>query len=105
MMADKIRQNEALLTFRCPGCGRNHSIQSGAEDGPNWQWDGSKEAPTFSPSVLVTYEGKDAGQNGAPYAICHSFVRSGKIEYLGDCTHPLRGQTVPLPDWNPEWLA
>lgn len=31
--------------------------------------------------------------------VCHSFVRAGKIEFLGDCTHALKGQTVPLPDW------
>lgn len=32
-----------------------------------------------------------------PY-VCHSFVRNGRIEYLGDCTHHLKGQTVDLPD-------
>lgn len=31
--------------------------------------------------------------------VCHSFVRAGKIEFLGDCTHALAGQTVALPDW------
>ena len=32
-----------------------------------------------------------------PY-VCHSFVREGKIEFLGDCTHALKGQTVDLND-------
>lgn len=32
-----------------------------------------------------------------PPAVCHSFVRDGQIEFLGDCTHSLAGQTVPLP--------
>ncbi|MGC4033677.1 MAG: hypothetical protein QM754_18485 [Tepidisphaeraceae bacterium] len=27
---------------------------------------------------------------------CHSFVRDGQIEFLGDCTHELAGKTVPL---------
>lgn len=31
--------------------------------------------------------------------VCHSFVRAGRIEFLGDCTHALAGQTVPLPPW------
>jgi hypothetical protein len=28
---------------------------------------------------------------------CHSFVVDGQIQFLGDCTHKLAGQTVPLP--------
>src|SRR5436309_254590 len=31
-----------------------------------------------------------------PGDVCHSFVRDGLIEFLGDCTHPLAGRTVPL---------
>lgn len=31
--------------------------------------------------------------------VCHSFVRNGVIEFLSDCTHALKGQHVPLPDW------
>ena len=27
---------------------------------------------------------------------CHSFVTDGKIRFLGDSTHKLKGQTVPL---------
>jgi hypothetical protein len=32
---------------------------------------------------------------------CHSFVRAGRIEYLGDCEHELPGgavDMVPLPE-------
>ena len=65
MSKDVVQKREALLGFRCPGCKRTHYIQSGAEDGPNWSWNGSLEKPTFTPSVLVTYPGKDAGQDGA----------------------------------------
>lgn len=28
--------------------------------------------------------------------VCHSYVRDGQIQFLGDCTHKLAGQTVPL---------
>ena len=34
--------------------------------------------------------------------VCHYFLRAGVIEYLGDCTHALRGQKVMLPDWPTE---
>jgi hypothetical protein len=27
------------------------------------------------------------------------FVTDGRIQFLGDCTHALAGQTVDLPDW------
>jgi hypothetical protein len=33
---------------------------------------------------------------------CHSFLKNGVWEFLGDCAHPLAGQNVPmmpLPDW------
>jgi hypothetical protein len=30
--------------------------------------------------------------------VCHSFVTDGKIQFLGDCTHALAGQTVELPE-------
>lgn len=96
-MANLIKKRDTLLTFRCLGCGTEHHIQHGAEDGPNWGWNGSLERPTFTPSVLVTYPGPDAGIPPAPPAVCHSFVTDGRIQYLGDCTHHLAGQTVDLP--------
>lgn len=36
---------------------------------------------------------------------CHSFLRAGRWEFLGDSAHRLAGQTVgmvPLPDWYSE---
>ena len=37
----------------------------------------------------------------APFTchVCHSFVTDGRIRFLGDCTHALKGQTVPIPEW------
>lgn len=96
---NRVRQDEELLRFHCPGCKRMHAIQHGSDIGPNWSWNGSTTAPTFSPSVLVTYNGSDAGRDGAPPAVCHSFVTDGRIQFLGDCTHELAGQTVDLPEW------
>ena len=28
--------------------------------------------------------------------VCHSFVSDGQWQFLGDCTHALAGQTVPV---------
>lgn len=86
------------LLFWCPGCDMAHQVRVGEGPGPRWTWNGSAEHPTISPSVLVTYNGTDAGRDGAPPAVCHSYIRAGRIEFLADCTHALAGQTVPLPE-------
>jgi hypothetical protein len=36
---------------------------------------------------------------GYKCSVCHSFIQEGSIIFLDDCTHTLRGQTVPLPEW------
>lgn len=98
-MTKLIKQNDELISFTCPGCKRDHGIQHGVTDGPSWNWNGSLESPTFTPSILVTYNGADAGVDGAPPKICHSYVVDGKIQFLTDCTHSLAGQTVDLIPW------
>jgi Family of unknown function (DUF6527) len=91
------------LTFWCPGCNKAHGIQHGSGPGPRWNWNGDVNKPTFSPSVLVrTGRAVDPGfisEQGDPPEICHSFVADGRIEFLGDCTHALAGQTVDLPQF------
>lgn len=83
------------LIFWCPGCDMPHMIGFGEGDGPRWSWNGNAERPTFQPSVLVRRNyGEDQHSE-----VCHSFVTDGQIQFLGDCTHALAGQTVPLPAW------
>lgn len=59
-------------------------------------YNGRPAAPTFEPSIRVF---EPAGPGGPERTICHSFVRSGQIQFLSDCEHELAGQTVPLPKW------
>ncbi|WEZ84568.1 DUF6527 family protein [Rhizobium sp. 32-5/1] len=87
------------ILFWCPGCDGAHQVGIGEGSGPRWSYNGNPDAPTFTPSVLVTYNGRDAGIDGAPPAVCHSFIADGRIQFLGDCTHELAGQTVDLPDF------
>jgi hypothetical protein len=112
----KLRSAEGgRLTFWCPGCKEMHQV---SVDGPGavWGWDRNVDAPTFTPSVLMTSghyvsshkEGdacwcsynKANPDRPAPFTCkrCHSFIRAGRIQFLGDCTHALAGQTVDLPD-------
>lgn len=90
------------LGFWCPGCQQMHVVTTG------WSFNGDHERPTFAPSVLVTgverLTDEQAGFVLAGGKIepkpmrCHSFVRDGFIQFLGDSTHALAGQTVRLPD-------
>lgn len=103
----KLRTREGgVIAFWCPGCKESHGvgINSGAA-GRSWTFNDNPEAPTFSPSVLVTMRGDP--EEGIDQEICHSFVSDGRIQFLSDCTHELAGQTVPLPDYpgNAEELA
>lgn len=82
--------------FRCPGCDDVHSVVVETQNG--WGFNGDLERPTFTPSVLVRYGNREPGPLGVN-AVCHSFVTDGRVQYLGDCTHTLAGQTVDLPPW------
>lgn len=88
------------LMFWCPGCDGAHMVMVGDGPGPRWGYNGNPDAPTFTPSVLVTYNGPDAGVDRAPPAICHSFVTNGRIQFLADCTHALAGQTLDIPPFD-----
>lgn len=98
--------------FHCPGCHEIHQItvdRPAGTTGPTWSFNGDYDKPTFTPSILVrsvqcehdeagewTGEWKRDAQGKALPSICHSFVTDGKIQFLGDCTHELAGQTVDL---------
>ncbi|RFA12231.1 hypothetical protein B7R22_17150 [Subtercola boreus] len=81
----------------CPGCDALHVFDK------RWMMTGTLEAPTFDGSYLSRHNrwNPETGEHDIPLGnICHSYVRVGRIEYLGDCTHELVGQTVdmvPLP--------
>ena len=97
------------LAFWCPGCCESHHISVGVGAGPRWGWNGSTESPTFTPSILVTgtewltddeHARVMRGEHVEPRPKrCHSFVTDGHIAFLGDCTHSLAGQRMPLAMW------
>lgn len=89
--------NGKYMLFRCPACNRNHMVQISGEGA--WAWNGSITKPTFSPSVLVKYDGKDAGLDGAPPARCHSMITDGRITFYTDSTHSMAGATAQIPVW------
>lgn len=81
--------------FWCPGCKCEHEIyvkwgKLSYRTEPKWTFNGSMTNPTFNPSLLVQSRRKDGP------TVCHSYIRDGSIQYLGDCTHHLAGQTVKM---------
>jgi hypothetical protein len=112
-MAKATLGTDKTLLFWCPGCEEAHGIPVDGSRG--WAWNGSLESPTVSPSILVrsvrpiqngkpVHSFKFQGEFPSPEGnvdpfICHSFVADGRIQFLGDCSHGLAGQTVELPDW------
>lgn len=80
--------------FKCPGCNRHHHIpveQDGEITPWGFNWD--IDNPTFTPSINSYYE-----SGSVKLKVCHSFVTSGQIQFLSDCYHDLKGQTVTLPE-------
>lgn len=99
--------------FRCPGCEDVHGVVIETENG--WSWNTDLTSPTFAPSVLVravqwggepepakaaTRRARHPNVATGGQTVCHSFVTDGRIQFLGDCTHALAGQTVDLPEWS-----
>lgn len=102
-----------LVQFYCPGCEELHTI---CIEGPNaWGFDGNYEAPTVTPSVLVTsghyvsthkpgdncwcdFESRTGRKSKFSCKRCHTFIKNGVIEFLSDCSHALANQTISLPN-------
>jgi hypothetical protein len=113
----KLMMSDAGYTlFHCPACNSKHALSVAQPNG--WAWNGSGDAPIFSPSIGVSGSEvvRDAAGNwtgewvrdaaGEPVpSYCHSFIGSsdgstpGRIQFLGDCTHSMANQLVDLPDF------
>jgi len=99
-------QEYDLLWLWCPGCNEYHAVKVNTSNG--WNWNGSQEKPTVTPSILVRgtkpISDEEAKRilNGEHIEsiplVCHSFVTDGRIQFLSDSTHVLAGQTVDLPE-------
>lgn len=96
-----------VLVFMCPGCefmmegAGLHRLPVNANGvSPSWDWDGNLEAPTLSPSILTKYEWGPQKEERR----CHSYLRNGVFEFLGDCTHSLKNQHVPMKDLPEQYI-
>jgi len=75
------------FVFWCPGCRHGHFLDTG-----RWSWNGDLVRPTATPSILV------GGKGDVPR--CHLYIVDGTMQFLDDCSHEYKGQTVKmLPPW------
>lgn len=110
------RSGLADVYFHCPGCNCDHGVWTQKTENNNavWSFNGDMDKPTFNPSILIRWVGmpdnpekdengkyvldSDGRIKGAKDMVFHSFVKDGMIQFLGDCTHELAGQTVEIPN-------
>lgn len=82
-------RHDSVLLFWCPGCKEGHPFHL---SGPvAWQWNSSMDSPTFTPSLMLN---RGTGRQ------CHTIITNGNIQFCADCAHALKGQTVPMVDWD-----
>jgi hypothetical protein len=92
---------EQRIGWKCPGCKDLHAIPT---VGPKaWKWNGSLDRPTLEPSINQWSEEYKDDEIHIPKQICHSYLRNGSMQFLNDCTHSLAGQTIELPELDPNW--
>ena len=89
------RINERELAFYCRGCKMMHPVPIAPDPenpkAPKWQFNGDVNRPSFHPSVIARHT------RSGKVVHCHSWIKNDTIEYMGDCTHELKGQTNALP--------
>lgn len=87
-------EGRGQIRINCPACNDWHVLNVNPEFPCCWGFNGDFERPTFTPSLLHNVGGRNKTK-----PICHSFITDGNIQFLGDCTHDMKGKTVPLPDF------
>ena len=96
-MSKAIVRNGELL-YGCPACLPDPFVRGihriPVEGDRKWQFNGDRNAPTLSPSVKSGHDGP--GGDDPWVHVCHHFLRGGRIEYCGDCTHGMGGQTAEM---------
>lgn len=105
-----LRKTTGGYIHWCPGCEEVHTISTEAPYTLHWSFNGDVDRPTFSPSVRIKgkkrriengiWKGEwERDEHGHPVDFCcHYILTDGQLQYCGDSTHPLSGQTVPLPE-------
>lgn len=96
----RIRQlSSGWVSFHCPACGYGHAVPvngTTAKDSTgkdvSWEWNNNLELPTLKPSIMVNRVAFPG------YPKCHIIITDGKLHFMGDCSHDLKGKVVEMED-------
>jgi hypothetical protein len=91
-----LRRFDKGIAHWCPGCKELHLIHLTEKNwiGAKWEWDGNLVQPSIKPSVHIIVRDPDGEIKDE---VCHYHLRNGQLEFVNDCTHELKGVTMPLP--------
>lgn len=119
-LSKKLKQARPNVYMHwCPACKCQHFFYTngGNEGKPSWGFNGNLESPSFSPSMHIHYDeptmddseldrlmklretDKSIVVPSVRITTCHYYLTAGKLIYMTDCPHELRGHTVDLPDY------
>lgn len=82
------------VLYLCPGCGSHHLLilegsprvmNTAADTGARWTWNGDKKKPSLTPSVRVSYPMVTTRKH-QPKTTCHHWIKNGVAEMCED--HP-----------------
>lgn len=102
----KLRRLDVGYGHWCPACMGMHAffVDRPTSKGHRWRFNGDVNRPTFTPSMNIR-TGKYADPKFIDTenlsSICHYILTAGRMQFCGDCTHALRGQSIDLPDLPP----
>lgn len=88
--------------FYCPGCKSAHPFQIKGKRGPTWTFDGNEQQPTFDPSLREFWTDPTTKQEKTT---CHLFLHGGRIQFLTDSPHELKGQTVDMVEFPADYVV
>lgn len=94
MRTKEYTEGTGYYFIMCPACKVHHTIWTKEKERPNWKFNGDFEKPTFSPSVRIQWTDHETETKEQ----CHFFIVNGNIQFESDCTHELKGKTLPLID-------
>lgn len=69
---------DAGILFGCPcGCGQMRLVAIRAEKRPLWVWDGNRDCPTLTPSILIYQRAENSGERIGDH--WHGYLTKGEF--------------------------
>jgi len=93
----KLILRKGHLFYECPAqnCGMVRIPTQGAASAETkWDWNGSLDKPTITPSIRVSWDFGDPPVHNC----CHVNITDGKITFYADSTNELAGKTIEMPE-------